>query len=121
MTAERRRRAFLAGRRAETLALWFLRCKGYRLVQRGYKTPMGEIDLIVKRGRTLVFVEVKRRDDLAMAVLAVTPQQRRRIAAAAESFLGRMSDRQRFDVRFDIVAVGAGMPKHIQDAWRPGF
>lgn len=124
MSVEKRRQAEAAGRRAETLAAWFLRCKGYRVLERGFRTPMGEIDLIVKRGRTVVFVEVKRRESRDAALYAVTRKQRHRIEAAAGAYLARYAGAAP-DVRFDIVAIGHGirwgLPLHLADAWRPGF
>ncbi len=122
MTADARRRAEAAGRRAETIAAWYLRAKGYRVLARGEKSRVGEIDLIVRRGRTVAFVEVKRRESRAAAILAVSPRQRARIAAAAERFIAGRADLARCDMRFDIVAVGGGLvPTHLADAWRPGF
>ena len=67
-----RRLAERRGRRAETLAAWYLRLKGYRILARRYRTPVGEIDLIVRRGRLVAFVEVKRRPTEAEAAEAVT-------------------------------------------------
>jgi putative endonuclease len=52
----RRQRAERAGRRAETIALWYLRLKLYRLLARRYRTSAGEIDLVMKHGRAIVFV-----------------------------------------------------------------
>lgn len=122
MTAEARRRAEALGRRAETLALWFLRAKGYRLLARDFRAPVGEIDLVVRRGRTVAFVEVKRRDSRDAAIFAVTPRQQSRIAAAARTFLAGRPDLARCDMRFDVVAVGGGpLPLHLPDAWRPEF
>ena len=56
-----RQGAELYGRKGETLAAWFLRLKGYRILESRYKTPVGEIDLIARRWGTTVFVEVKSR------------------------------------------------------------
>ena len=58
MTA-RRRRAYRFGLRAETVASLFLMLKGYRILARRYRTPAGEVDLFVKRGNLIAFVEVK--------------------------------------------------------------
>lgn len=58
-----RQRAERRGRRAEKIAAWFLRAKGYAVLARRYKTPVGEIDLVARRGRTLAFVEVKARKE----------------------------------------------------------
>jgi len=115
---ERRRRAERAGRRAETLALWWLRLKGWRLVARDFRTPVGEIDLVVRRGRLLALVEVKRRDSLAAAAESIRPEQQGRIARAAEAFLRRRPDLADCALRFDAVLLAPGRrPRHIMAAW----
>ncbi|MEQ9815290.1 MAG: YraN family protein, partial [Azospirillaceae bacterium] len=80
----RRRLAERRGRRAEGVAALWLRLKGYRVLDRRVRTPVGEIDLVLRRGGTLVFAEVKRRVALADGMAAVGPAQRRRIGRAAE-------------------------------------
>ena len=60
------------GRWAESLAAWSLRLRGYRIVARRFRTPLGEIDLIAQRGRLVAFVEVKARTDLEQALVALT-------------------------------------------------
>ena len=117
-TTDRRRQAEKAGRRAETLALWWLRLKGWRLVARDFRTPVGEIDLVVRRGRLLALVEVKRRASLAAAAEAIRPEQRGRIARAAEALLKRRPDLAACDLRFDAVLLAPGhRPRHIIAAW----
>jgi len=111
------------GRRAEALAAWWLRLKGYRILARGRVTGRGtgagEIDIIARRGRTVVFVEVKARPTLAMALEAIAPAQRRRIVRAAQTFMARRPELAGCDVRFDAVLVTPGsFPRHISDAWR---
>jgi putative endonuclease len=71
-----RREAERRGRRAESLAVWLLRLKGYRLLARRYKTSVGEIDLIARRGRTIAFVEVNSRPTMEEATEAATPAGR---------------------------------------------
>ncbi|HET6469484.1 MAG TPA: YraN family protein [Geminicoccaceae bacterium] len=108
-----------AGRTAELVAAWLLRLKGFRIMARRYATPLGEIDLIAKRGRLLLFVEVKRRADLAAATEAALPRQRARIVRAAELFLQRRPDLAGH-CRFDLIAVAPWRwPVHVRDAWRP--
>ena len=119
-TLESRRQAYGAGRRAEGLAAWWLRFKGYRILARGLRLPVGEIDLIARRGRCLAFVEVKRRATLAAALEAVTPRQRRRILRAAEAWLAQRPDLAGLDLRFDALLLVPGRwPRHLPDAWRP--
>lgn len=111
---EARRAAEVRGRRAETLALWYLRLKGYRLVARRYRTPVGEIDLIVRRGRTTAFVEVKHRPTIAEATEAATPAGRVRIARAAALWLARNPAAEAGTLRFDVVVTVPGkLPRHL--------
>jgi putative endonuclease len=116
-----RRRAYALGLRAETLAALLLRLKFYRILARRLAEGGGEIDLVVLRGKTLVFVEVKAREDLAAAIEAVTPLQRRRIVRGAEAFLGRRTDYAGHDIRFDLILVAPGRwPRHIPNAFDAG-
>ncbi len=110
-----------AGRRAEAVAAWWLRLKGFTVLARRHRAPGGEIDLVVRRGRLLVFVEVKQRADLDLAAAAVTPHQQRRIAQAAEHYRAVAPKELRaLDVRFDVVLVAPGRPpRHVADAFRP--
>jgi putative endonuclease len=110
----RRRGAEGRGRRAEAMAAWFLRAKFYRILARRYRTPVGEIDLIVRRGRTIVFVEVKQRPTADAAIEAVTVKVRRRVARAASIWLSAHPAAADFDVRFDVViAVPRRIPRHL--------
>lgn len=108
------------GRRAELLAAVWLWLKGYRIVERRAKTPLGEIDLVACKGRLLVFVEVKARATVDAALEAVTPVQRRRVEEAARLWVGRRSRLSGLSWRFDVVAVAPkALPRHLRDAWRP--
>lgn len=118
MSYDARRTAERHGHSAERRAVWWLRLKGYRVLAERHRNPGGEIDLIVRRGRTIAFVEVKARATLQGALDAVTPQQRGRITAAAEGYLIRNPAYADFALRFDVVAiVPARLPHHIQNAW----
>ncbi|MEC9267417.1 YraN family protein [Pacificispira sp.] len=108
------------GRGAEFLAAWWMRAKGYRVLARRAKTPLGEIDLIARRGAVIAFIEVKARDDLTLALQALTPVQCRRIERAAQWWLGHRRDAAHADLRFDLIAVMPHrLPRHLPDAWRP--
>lgn len=116
--ARDRRKAQEDGRTAEVIALWFLRLKGWRLLAQRYKTPVGEVDLVMRRGGVTAFIEVKARGSVDGAVESVSPRQARRIAAAARHFL--MEDRKAAlqACRFDIVAVSPyHWPRHIENAF----
>ena len=118
--SEDRRLAWRRGRRGESLAAWWLRLKGYRILARGLKSPVGEIDIVACRGRTLAIVEVKRRDDHLAAIDALGPRQQVRIARAAAWLLARRPELADHAVRFDILLiVPRRWPRHLIDAWRP--
>ncbi len=117
MSREKRRQAYGRGRRAEALAAWWLRLKGYRILARGFRVAAGEIDLIARRGRLLALVEVKARPSLEQAGAAILPRQRERIARAAEVFLQRHPKLAGFDLRFDVVLLAPGrLPRHLANA-----
>ena len=106
--------AYRRGLFGETLAAWLYRAKFHRVLARRYKTPAGEIDLIVRRGRTIVFVEVKYRPTSGEALEAIGPISRRRITRAAELWLAAHPDAAGFNLRFDLVIVVPGrLPRHI--------
>ncbi|MCB9942528.1 MAG: YraN family protein [Geminicoccaceae bacterium] len=118
-TSLERHRSERAGRRAETVAVWFLRLKGYRILARRYATGQGEIDIIARRGRLVAFVEVKRRRHLDRALEALDRRQCRRIMRAAQVFMQRFPSVERLDLRFDLIAVGEWRIVHVEDAFRP--
>lgn len=111
-----------SGHFAEIIALWFLRLKGYRRVALNYRTGQGtragEVDLIVRRGKVLVFVEVKKRQTLDVAAYAVQPVQQQRIRRGAEAFLGAHPHFQSCDIRFDAVLIAFPWQiRHIKNAF----
>jgi putative endonuclease len=115
----RRRAAYKRGTRAELLCLWQLRLKGYRILARRYRTPVGEVDLIVRRGSVLAAVEVKARDDFATAGEAIGARQRQRIARALVHFMSSRPDLAMLSPRFDVMLVAPRrLPRHLVDAWR---
>lgn len=114
---DRRQRAERYGRAGESLAALYLRLKGYRIVARDLRTPVGEIDLIVHRGNLIAFVEVKTRSVDTSDVL--TAAQRRRIVRAAELFLAHRPEFAASDIRFDLIFVGRRRwPQHLRAAFR---
>ena len=109
------------GRRSETLAAWALRLKGYRILGRRLKTPLGEIDMVaLPLSGPVCFIEVKARTSHDAALLSVGRGQRTRIARAAHLYLAGRPDLAARGARFDIIAVAPGCwPRHHADAWRP--
>lgn len=117
-TTTDRRRAHRHGALAETAAAWLLRCKGYRILARRVRTPLGEIDLIARRGRITAFIEVKARASHDLAIEAVTIRQARRLAAAARYWIAVQPAAFVGDCRFDIVLVTSYlMPRHLPNAF----
>lgn len=92
-----------SGRENETMAVKFLKRRGYQILDRNYRTPNGEIDIVAKCGRVIVFVEVKSRGTgrYGKAKYAVTSLKQGRISKVALTWLkshGKLGDRARFDV-----------------------
>jgi len=110
--------AFRTGLSAESRAAAFLIAKGYRILARRFRTPVGEIDIVARRRDVLVFVEVKARARLDDAAEAVTDRGKRRIAAAAEAWLAAHPDDVGRIMRFDAMLVAPGkIPQHIEGAF----
>ncbi len=114
---ERGRKNYKAGLWLEFLAMLFLLAKGYWPVGLRQRTKRGEIDLIVRRGGCLVFVEIKKRGDMLSAGESVTARQKARIFGAAEIFLAQNRKYGRLAPRFDCVLFSPySWPKHIVNA-----
>jgi putative endonuclease len=110
--------AFRLGLSAESRAAMLLIAKAYRIAARRWKTPFGEVDIVARRRRDLVFVEVKARDNFDDAAEAVTERSKQRIVAAAEAWLTHHPDDAQCFIRFDVILVTPGkMPRHIINAF----
>ncbi len=114
-----RRHAERFGRWAEGLCRWALRLKGYRILANRLRTPMGEIDIVARRGQTIAVVEVKARADWDAANEAVNARQRGRLARAAHVYLAANPQYAGYVLRFDVMLVTPwSWPRHLIDAWR---
>ncbi|MDP9196082.1 MAG: YraN family protein [Pseudomonadota bacterium] len=106
------------GHVSETLCRWALRLKGWRILASRWRTPLGEIDLVARRGNILVMVEVKARPSRVMALEAIHPVQQQRLARAAQVFLAAHPHLADLPVRFDaMLVVPRRWPCHVPDAW----
>ena len=105
------------GRRAEALAAWWLRLHGYRVLARNLRVGGREVDVVARRGRTLVVCEVKarRHDARGRPEEAVDSRRRRRQYEAGELLLER--HRWARQVRFDVVAIDGWRVRHVPDAF----
>ncbi|MCW3837364.1 YraN family protein [Sphingomonas canadensis] len=115
--ARDRRAAESRGRDGETQAAWFLRMKGWRILDRRVRTPAGEVDLVARRGSLIAFVEVKTRARGADLDHAIDAHRLRRVAAAAEYLMQRYAG-PGDDIRVDVILIAPGtLPRHIENAW----
>ena len=107
-----------AGRRGEFWAELFLRAQFFRVVARRVKTPVGEIDLIVSRGKLTVFVEVKARAFSHQEYEALMAVNQRRIVNAAQVWLMRRPELAAGDLRFDVIFLAPfAWPRHLKGAF----
>jgi putative endonuclease len=116
-----RQQAEKAGRRAETCVAIWLTLRGYRVLARRYKVRAGEIDLIVRRGKVLAFIEVKQRAKAAHAVDPVTARSEERIIRAGEAWLAAHPSfvREGYSLRYDVISViGSWRIIHQKDVFR---
>ena len=119
MNDAKRKRAWRWGHIAEAMCAAYLVCRGYRILARRLRSPVGEIDLLARRGRTLSIIEVKARQDLATAAEAISERQRARLIRAAEWLIAGRPELAGLTIRFDAMLVRPWrMPQHIVDAWR---
>lgn len=107
------------GRDGEGKAALWLQVKGWRIVARRRKTPLGEIDLIAKRGNVVAFIEVKWRKSAAELDFAIDEHRLARVAAAAEAIAHEYATEGE-DIRIDVLLLAPGtFPRHIVNAWQP--
>ena len=110
--------AFRVGLSAESRAAAYLVAKGYCIVARRFRSPVGEVDIVARRRSVLVFVEVKARATLDGAAESLVPRQQRRIADAAGAWLAAHPEDAGRDIRFDAMLVAPGrIPRHIAGAF----
>lgn len=105
------------GRKGERKARRYLKRRGWKIAEKNYRNPFGEVDIIAKKGDVLAFIEVKTRlsDRFGAPAEAVGAERKRRYVQAAKYyFAGREPD---CTVRFDIVEVFADGLNHIENAF----
>lgn len=114
----RRRAAERRGLDAETRAADALTARGWTILARRVRTPLGELDLIAEREGLLAFVEVKARPSLADAAFSLSARQRGRLSAAAEAWLAAHPGHGAAGIRFDVILVAPQGMRRIADAFR---
>jgi putative endonuclease len=109
------------GKEGEEIALRYFRKRGYGIIERNYRTPFGEIDLIAKDGDVIVFIEVKTRADSAFGrpFEAVDRKKREKMRKVSLSFMKKL--RKEVPARFDVLSIDMGNGRerieHIRDAF----
>ena len=107
-----------SGRRGEALAAWYLRLKGYRIVETRLRTPVGEIDLVAQRFGVTVFVEVKKRGRRQSELEAFAAVNERRLVRAAEYYLAKHPRLAATALRFDVIFLAPrSWPRHVRHAF----
>ncbi|WP_114519941.1 YraN family protein [Altererythrobacter sp. ZODW24] len=107
------------GRKGERFASLWMLLQGWRTVAKRVKTPRGEIDLIVRRGDTVAFIEVKWRAKPADLDHAIDEYRLRRVAAAVEAVAHEYAEPHE-TIRIDVMLLAPGhRPRHIINAWQP--
>jgi len=114
---EKKKQNIKLGKKGERKARRYLWFRGWKILEKNYKNPFGEVDIIAKKKGVIAFIEVKTRlsDIFGLPNEAVTENRKRRyIMAAKYYFAGRESD---CTVRFDIIEVFRGQLNHIENAF----
>lgn len=107
-----------AGRRAETIAAWWLRLHGWSILALRARVRGGEVDIVARRGRIVAFVEVKTRSTEIAAGFAIDPYRLRRVFVAAGTLFERYR-RPGDDMRVDaILLVPRRWPRHLVNLWQ---
>jgi putative endonuclease len=110
--------SYQTGILAEFIAATILTLKFYRIIERRYKTRVGEIDIIAIRDKTVIFIEVKKRSNKNHLFESITSKQQGRICKAAELFLNRNPVYEGYKKRFDAILITSNLlPNHIKNAW----
>ena len=114
---QHKKQTYGRGVRAEMFTALWLQLKGYKILKRRYKTPVGEIDLIISKENLIAFVEVKARASMPLALESLTPAMRGRIERAASYYISRHKV-ENYDLRFDLVTVTPPFfIHHLDNAW----
>ena len=112
-----RQQAEKFGRWGERRAAWWLRLKGWRILDQRVKLRVGEIDLVARRGQTTAFIEVKTRSTAAALDMAIDEYRLRRVAAAVNAISHRYA-RPGDDIQIDIILIAPRTwPRHLTNVW----
>lgn len=113
---QQKKRSYDRGLKAERWAGWLMRAKGFSIVKRRYKAQGGEIDLVCRKGKLLVFLEVKYRQTLDDALFSITSRNQQRIVTAAQHYLAYQEEGVIETYRFDVLVFAPA--KGFSPQWR---
>jgi putative endonuclease len=115
---DHKKKTYDRGVMAEGAAELFLRAKGFEILERRYRTPVGEVDIVAIDGQYLVFVEVKARASVETALESLTPKMRARIQDASMHFLSSYPKYAGHPMRIDVMAVKLPFTiRHLENAF----
>jgi putative endonuclease len=113
-----KKKSYKLGLFAESVATFYLRVLFYSVISRRYKSDVGEVDIIARRGKSLIFVEVKARKNKDDAYAAFTLHQQKRIVRTAQLFIAKNPKYNENNIRFDLILIcPVFFIKHIKNAW----
>lgn len=116
----RGRRAYRDGHGAEWIAALYLMAKGYQIIAMRLKTPLAEIDLLARKGKTLAVIEVKRRSNRQLAISALGPDQQLRLLMAGNRLIRSRPSLGKLQPRLDLIALSPGrFPHHLRGLVTP--
>lgn len=116
--SDKKKKTYDHGIMAEGAAELFLRAKGFQILGRRYKTPVGEVDLIALDDQYLVFIEVKGRPSIDEALFSITPRMKARIMEASGHFIAANPQYSNHPMRFDVMAVKLPFAiRHLENAF----
>ncbi len=114
---QKKTRNYYYGILAEYIACIILFLKGYNIVTRRYKNPLGEIDIVASKGDNLVFFEVKARKKFDESMIVLSNRQKIRIESAAKLFIMQKKRYEGFNLRFDLIIFDGWRPRHLKNMW----
>lgn len=105
------------GKEGEKLAVDYLLAKGYKILEKNFRTPIGEIDIIAKKGKYIVIIEVKRRmsENFGNPEMAVDYRKQEKLKKLALFYLSKLG--KEYPVRFDVIAIKDKQIEHIENAF----
>lgn len=115
-----KKKTYDLGVAGEKYAALYLQAKGYRILEKRFKTRYGEIDIIAEKKNTLAIIEVKSSKQIESALYSITPQMQKRIENATLEYLRQNPDKSDMNISFDFLGFQSPIKIiHLDNAWRP--